>query len=100
MKVLELTKAQQKKFDQLCEVYNQLKDMGVDFYNLYGTLHPYQKKYIDSINDEGIGYAINDGELVFLNHLEIESQWTDDQHYIQFTKTGESLYKKELKEIY
>lgn len=83
--LVELTPAQQKAWNRLEKAFNDFKKAGGKFYTVLETVHGYNGKHVESIENEGdyslhlrtIGPSISDGGL---------SGFADDEHFVTFKR--------------
>lgn len=89
---LELTNEQKRIFKRLKKAYSDAKKSGIDFYNSYGTLYPYQTRYVERIDDDLEGCHIEVSNASFADSLNIANEWSDDSHFIHLTEEGISIH--------
>jgi hypothetical protein len=86
MKMFELTKEQQKAFNNLKKAFRLCEDKGFMFYNNYGTLGVCDKKKVIDYNDTESPYC-DQLDVNNLNEIRLPcNEWSDDPHYFHLAK--------------
>lgn len=89
---LELTNEQTRIFKRLKKAYADAIKSGLGFYNSYGTLYPYQTRYVKEVNDDYEDCHIEVHVARFADSLKIANEWSDDAHFIHLTEEGISIH--------
>lgn len=97
--IFDLTKSQQKAFNQFEKAYKKCLEEGIYFVNNYGSLQAYDSKIICGYGDihleaKGVSEVSNHDVGETSNEIIIPGEWADDQHYYGLTEKGHEIYFK------